>query len=249
MRLLKRLPLLFATILVMAGSFQAVRSADAESMGLATREFCATVTFVKGAPLLVEGTSTPRPLKKGQALYTGGTIQTDGVSRIEMALSGGGILRLAEDTTLELGSGATGASDPAVQQQLLLLKGDMWANFSGQRSGSPPQILTMGALISGPESVFRTVMYGEGDVEVKAYAGQVTASGPFEIKKESGRYSLVAARGDEGSPQETWRHQISPYHKMIVLVSGEASLPFRFAAKSDLTDWVRWNQQRDEAGE
>ena len=53
--------------------------------------------------------------------------------------------------------------------------------------------------------------------------------------------------GDE-TVVDPWRRQVEPYLKMMVLSSGEATLPFRFAAKSDLTEWVRWNQERDEAG-
>lgn len=83
-------------------------------------------------------------------------------------------------------------------------------------------------------------------MEVKAYTGQVTASGPFEIKKENDLYEFGALKGTGDAAPEPWRYQITPYRKVIVLATGEATAPFRFAAKSDLIDWVRWNQQRDE---
>jgi hypothetical protein len=83
-------------------------------------------------------------------------------------------------------------------------------------------------------------------VEIKTYSGQVTASGRFEIKEESNSDSPEANQGNEDSLREPWRYRIEPYLKMFVLVSGEASQPFRFSALSDLSEWVRWNRQRDE---
>jgi hypothetical protein len=245
MRFLARLLPLCAVAMLLSGLLQAGSSEGAEPLGMNTGDAFATVTFVKGAPMFVEDASTPRPLTKGQTLYAGGAVQTDGVSRIEMALSGGGVIRLAGDAVLELGDG-TDTAESGARQRLRLLKGDMWANFSGQHSGGLSQILVAGARISGPRSIFRAVMHGQGDAEIKTYTGQVTASGPFEIKTENNSDSPEANPGDEDSPPEPWRYQIEPYHKMIVLASGEASQPFRFAALSDFTDWVRWNQQRDE---
>jgi hypothetical protein len=195
--------------------------------------------------MLQEGASAPRRLARGQTLNAGGTVQTDGVSRIEIVLSGGGIVRLAGDAVLEL-VGGTDAGGGGAREQLRLLKGDMWANFSGAAGGQTPRILAAGALISGPQSIFRTVIYGQGDVEIKTYSGQVTASGRFEIKEESNSDSPEANQGNEDSLREPWRYRIEPYLKMFVLVSGEASQPFRFSALSDLSEWVRWNRQRDE---
>lgn len=218
----------------------------AESVSQVPYGACATVTFVEGAPVLAGSASASRPVTAGQALYAGSTVQTDGVSRVELTFAGGGIIRLAGETALELGIGAADNATSGGRFQAMLLKGDMWADFSSQHRDTV-QILATGAMFSGPESVFRAVMFKEGAVEVKAYAGQVTASGPFEITKEGVRYELGALKGDEGGTSESWQYQITPYHKMIVMASGEASQPFRFAAKSDLTDWVRWNQQRDGA--
>jgi hypothetical protein len=247
MRILKRFLPLFAAVMVLSGLLQAGRPADAESMDPVTPEPFATVTFVRGAPVLTGGTSSPEPLTEGQGLYAGSGVETDDASRVEMVLSGGGIVRLGEKTAIELGGETKDADGAGSWQQLMLLDGDMWANFSDRHRDSAPQILAVGALISGPRCIFRTVMPGGGGLEVKAYTGPVTASGPFEVRKEDNSYLLAANPGNEENPLEQWRYQITPYQKMIVLASGEASKPFRFAAKSDLTEWVHWNQERDKA--
>lgn len=247
MRILKRSIVLYVAVALLPGFLLAGHAVCAESMGQLPYDAYATVTFVEGAPVLAGPASVPRVVTVGQALSAGGTVQTDSVSRVELTFSGGGVVRLAEDTTLELGTGAEDAATSGVRIQAMLLKGAMWANFSNQHRKSVLQILVTGAMFSGPESVFRAAMFKEGAVEVKTYSGQVTASGPFEITNENGRYELGALKGGEEATPEPWQYQISPYCKMIVLASGEASQPFRFAAKSDLTDWVRWNQQRDES--
>jgi len=243
--MLKRLLPLCAAVALLFGLFQPGPSVGAESVQSMQPEVCATVTFVSGAPVLAGAAAVQQPLSAGQALYPGSSVQTDSVSRVELALTGGGIVRLAEETTLELGAGAADAGQPGPGLQVLLLKGGMWVNLSNRLPGSPPQILAAGAMFSGPRSVFRAIVFADGAAEVKAYSGQVTASGPFEIKKENSRFSLGARPGGEEGTLEPWRHQITPYRKVLVPASGDVSQPFRFAAKSDLTDWVRWNQQRD----
>jgi len=239
MRLPTRLMPLFAA----AMAFSGLLTAGAEPGAAA--EICATVTFLRGTPVLT-GEEAPFPLTEGQRLYAGSTVQTDDSARIEMVLPGGGIVRLSEGSVLAMGGSAAGPARSESRRQLVLLAGDLWADFSNQGSGDSPRILALGALIEGPESIFRTALYREGGLEVKAYTGQVTVSGPFVFKRADNRYSLETNQGDEENPQEPWRHQITPYKKVMVLDSGAASQPFRFAAKSDLTDWVRWNQQRDE---
>jgi hypothetical protein len=207
---------------------------------------CAAVTFVEGAPVLVDSASAPQPVIAGQVLFAGDTVQTDSASRLELTFTGGGILRLAEETTVELGAETEGAGGSGRRCQAMLLKGEMWVNFSNQ--DDTVEILAAVGMFSGPESVFRVAMFGNGAVEVKTYTGQVTAHGPYEIKKENGLYETrtLKGAGDVAAP-EAWQHQVAPYRKVMVLATGEATEPFRFAAKSDLTEWVRWNQQRDES--
>lgn len=234
--------------LVLPGLFRPGHVAGAESANRVPDEVCAIVTFVEGAHVLAGSGSATTPVRAGQALYTGSAVQTDGFSRIELALAGGGTVRLAEDTTLELVADVADDGTPGVLFQVLLLKGRMWANFSKQHRENPVQVLAAGAMFTGPESVFRADMSREGAVEVKAYTGQVTASGPFELVKDNSRYLLESRQDSGDGVLEPWRCEITPYLKMIVLATGEASQPFRFAAKSDATGWVRWNEQRDEGG-
>lgn len=245
MRIFGRLLPFCLAVALLPGFFMAGYAMCAEAMRQVPYSACATVTFVKGIPMLAESESPPQAVTAGQTLYAGSKVQTDSVSRVELTFAGGGIVRLAGETTLELGIEVTDAPSSGDRFQAMLLEGDIWANFSNQHGENNVRILATDAMFSGPESVFRVVIFKEG-IAAKVYAGQVTASGPFEITKESGRYEFgVINGGEEGAP-ESWGYQITPYYKMIVLASGEAHPPFRFAAKSDLTDWVRWNQQRDE---
>jgi hypothetical protein len=104
-------------------------------------------------------------------------------------------------------------------------------------------------VFSGPQSIFCAGIYPpDGAVEVKTYTEKVTAEGPFEFVRENDCFRLGTLPETEDNAIEPWYYQIDPYWKMIVLHSGEATSPFRFSAKSDLTDWLQWNQWLDEAG-
>lgn len=245
MRILKRLlPFLIATQLLPLYCFVG-HVAGADTILGMQPEARASVTFIDGAPVLVGMASGSQPAILGQVLYAGDSVRTDSVSRVELTFVGGGIIRLAEETTLELGDGNADAGTPEDPFQVMLLEGQLWANFTDRPDTI--QILAAGTTIAGVGSVFRAVVFDSGAMEIKDYSGKVTASGPFEIKKENGRYELGTVKRVEDDTPEPWRHQISPYRKIIIQVTGEATQPFRFAAKSDLTDWVRWNQERDEA--
>ena len=132
---------------------------------------------------------------------------------------------------------------------MLLLKGGIWVNLLHQTDArNTLQVLMAGALVAGHNSVFRVVMFPDGAVEIKAYSGQVTASGPFEIRKANARFVLQSAGNKNSDAATPYRYLIEPYRKMIVQASGEETKPFRFAARSDRTAWVRWNEKRDAAG-
>lgn len=206
----------------------------------------ADVTLMVGAPRLVEADSTQQALAVGQRLYAGSVLHTDGTSRLELTFPSGDMVRMAEETTIELGAKETEAEKPGSLFQVALIGGNVWVNLSGRFRVAGLQLLATGAVFNGTEGIFRATMFPEGDVEVKTYAGKITADGPFEIVKEDGHYTLRLVSKIEGEAIEPWRHQMEPYQKMIVLSSGEVTPPFRFAAKSDLNEWVRWNQQQDE---
>lgn len=243
MRILKRLLLFFIVAQLLSPCCFVAHVAGADATSGMQPEARASVTFIDGAPVLVGMASGSQPVILGQVLYAGGSVQTDSTSRVELTFVGGGIIRLAEETTIELSVGNADAENPEEPFQVKLLKGGLWANFSDR--SDTIQILAAGTAFTGAGSVFRAVAFDDGAMEIKDYSGQVTASGPFEIKKENGRYELETVKRVEDDTPEPWRHQISPYRKIIVQVTGEATQPFRFAAKSDLTDWVRWNQERD----
>ena len=210
---------------------------------------CADVTLLSGTPIQTGSDSIQQALVLGQRLYAGSILQTDATSRLELTFPGGEIVRMAEETTVELGAVAPGVEASGLQFQVALTRGEVWVSLFGRLRAEGFQLLAAGAGFSGKESAFRAILFPEGNVEVKAYSGQVTADGPFEIVKKDGRYVLrTFSDDDDETVVDPWRHQVEPYLKMMVLSSGEATLPFRFAAKSDLTEWVRWNQERDEAG-
>lgn len=220
-------------------------AADTGGIVTAALSESATVSWMEGAPTLVVS-STQSPLVQGASLGAGARIQTDGVSRVELTFRDGTVLRAAGETDIELGRQAATDGTGGQIFQVMVHQGQVWANLSRRSASDAFQLLTANAMFFGTDSIFYATVSRQGDVEVKDYSGQVTALGPFEVLMENGRFSVPNAAGKTGTDATaSWRHQIDPYRKLIVVASGEATKPFRFPPKSDLTDWVRWNQERD----
>lgn len=160
MRILKRLLSFCAAVALFPGFFLMGFAAADDLIPRMASEACATVTFVGGAPVLVGSGSAPKPVISGQELYGGSTLQTDSASRLELTITGGGVVRMAEATAIELAAGTEGAVNRASRLQVKMLKGEIWANFSN--SPDTVQILAACGMFSGPQSVFRVVMYEGG---------------------------------------------------------------------------------------
>lgn len=208
---------------------------------------CGTVTLLEGESDLTMPAMTQYPLVLGDTLYAGAVLRTGSASRVEVVLADRGTVRLSGDTSIELAAHRSDAETVSEQFQVALLEGEMWVNLPKQAENHKTlQVLVGHTLLMGPESVFRAVLFSDGAAEIKTYKGQVTASGPFEIQKDNNRFGLNVLMDDEAGYVEPWRYKIEPYRKILVQASGNGTRPFRYAARADITEWVLWNQERDE---
>ena len=209
-------------------------------------EICATVTLLEGASTVALPPQGQRPLRAGETLPAGSILQTDGNSKVELTLADSSIARVAGDSSIELAIDTRSGEKQARQFQLKLLKGEIWVTLPNLPEGdNPPQVLVANALLVGKESAFRAILSRDGAAEIKVYSGYVTASGPFVFVKEASRFLLHLAEEDGMQNTEPWRYRIEPYRKIIIQALGQETKPFRFTARADLSEWVRWNQSRD----
>ena len=207
---------------------------------------CATVTLLEGEATVNGASPEQRPIAAGETLYAGNVLQTGGNSKMELTFSDNSIVRLDGDSSVELGIDGRNEEKRAWRFQVKLLKGNMWVTLPEQpEDRDSPQILAADALLEGKKCSFRVTLYPDGAAEMKAYSGSVVASGPFVFAKEASRFLLQSAGDDEMRNTEPWRYRIEPFRKIIIQASGKETKPFRFAARADISEWVKWNQSRD----
>lgn len=218
----------------------------ARAAGSGSATICAAVTLLEGASTVALPPLGQQPLTEGETLRDGSILQTKGSSRVELTLADDSVVRIGADSSVELAVDIRNGEKHTRQFQVKLLKGEMWVTLPGLPEGDPPlQVLVAGALLVGNESAFRVVLFPSGAAEMKVYSGYVTASGPFVFPREDARFLLQSGEDGETPGPEPWRYRIEPYMKVIVQASGEETKPFRFTARADLSDWVKWNQSRD----
>ncbi len=236
---------LFAVLFVVLGGGRFAEAQQAANAG-PTITTCAAVTLLEGASTVALPFLGQRPLVAGETLDAGSVLQTGSTSKVELTLSDNSVVRVAEDSSIELAIDVRSGENQTRQFQVKLLKGGMWVTLSGQSENyRSPQILVANALLVGKEAAFRAVLFRNGAAEIKVYSGYVTASGPFVFVKEASRFLLHLAEEEALQNAEPWRYRIEPYRKIIIQALGKETKPFRFAARTDLSEWVKWNQARD----
>lgn len=227
-------------------AFQGAEFAQAQPATDIQSAVCAAVTLLEGESVVLMPSRVERPLVAGEMLTAGSLLQTGENSRVELTFGGSSVLRLDEDSSVELGAYGRNGEKPADRFQVRLVKGGIWVTLLDQPELNPFQILAAGALFAGDKAVFRVVLFQDGSAEMKVYSGYVTASGPFVFVKEAFRFLFHSPEYDEeAAVTAPWRYRVEPYRKIIIQASGKETKPFRFTARADLSEWVRWNQQRD----
>jgi hypothetical protein len=210
---------------------------------------CAVVSLLEGEATLVQSPGIQRPLIMGETVFIESILQTGGASKVELTFTDHSVVRLNEDSAIELGALGGDVEKHDGRHQVKLSKGEIWVTIPDPPEDRvSPQILVAGALLVGAGNVFRATLFQDGAAEVKTYSGDITASGPFVFVKEGSSF-LIRPAGDDDEMRITlpWRYRIEPYRKMLIQASGEETKPFRFTARADQSAWVRWNQIRDAA--
>jgi len=199
-----------------------------------------------------------------QPVYVNDKIRTRAKSRAEISLTGGGKMRIGQNTTLEL----MRADVMAMQKNFLakLKKGNVWvsaeAGFGVKNNvsiGTPTAV----AAIAGTK--YRTEA-GEEESSVLVYEGEVEVNRPENLQKM--RRDALEKKQQEGGPP---KFRLGPVQKIeaptqvagpyevsledwIKLVEGmQINLRadgkyhmFEFDKEADAqSDWVKWNEELD----
>jgi FecR protein len=205
------------------------------------------VSFLEGKAWISSTVGPPPPkeyrLDSGQVLQPGQVLRTEAGARVELQISGMGILRLGPSSVMRVPPTQTDGGDSASHAQATLISGDLWANGRPGNHPAPIGIATASCLVETTGGVFRVTIYPDHSLEVKDYGGIIRVSEP-EMPPPPGAGSSRSPASAAAQPA-AWKYELSLHTKIVVWPDGTATPPFRFVAKADETAWVQWNLQRD----
>lgn len=200
--------------------------------------------FEGDAWLIVNGPSAEKiSLPKEIVTPADQLIQTTSGGKIELRYPDACVLRIGPSSILRVLP--VGMEIP----RALVLSGEAWISAAAVNRGTPIRLATETCLIT-TDGIFRVSVHPDRAVEVKAYRGTTTVRGPYTADKGPPVDTPTPAETQPAldppkNALEKWEYEVSPFTKLIVWPAGNATKPFRFAAKADRTAWVLWNEARD----
>ena len=154
---------------------------------------------------------TWKPARLGTKIAIGDSIKTALESSLEIALTIGGVVRVAENTTICVGTTAKGDKSTGVQ----VSHGKVWANMKKiVGTGAQFEVGTPTAVAAIRGTVFRVNASQDSTTDVLVYQGKV-AVGPGEALKNSDDYTFTGVgfccRLCRGERPQLMYHLLSRY--------------------------------------
>lgn len=241
----------FALVLVMALVALAVAVHAVESGGSE-----ATVTTVHGsAKVYRTGSTTGRPLHKGDKLKRDDEVKVAEKSRLEILFPDGTVMRLAEKSSLRMNELAFNRETDQNNVKVGLSLGKLWANVKKLKTAdSSVEVKTANAVAGVRGTVYRVNVEEDKSALVKVYDGEVyVANPPRDASKPIDRVTQpheVSGPREVPPPfhevsMEEWTAIVKAMQQIRISPDGKPSKPEDFDPKTDADDWVKWNQERD----
>ncbi len=188
-----------------------------------------------------------------QPVYTGEKLKTEEKSRAEILLTSGSVMRMDENSSLDVtslsGSGAN------VKSQTRVWSGKVWANVNKLAKGSSFGLESPTAVAAARGTVYRMTVGADSVTRIRVYKGKVEVKSP-EVRKAEGEtgHGLTEVKGpsEVRGPSEVtmqqWSQIVSEQMELVIQANGKPLPPTRFDWATDAQDeWVQWNQERDKA--
>ncbi|MEW6078346.1 MAG: FecR family protein [Thermodesulfobacteriota bacterium] len=205
----------------------------------------AEVTCLVGRCFVVTpGLEPVRALAAGDRLAQGDRLRVADGSKIE--------LRLGDDSLVRLDAGSVAvitslSLDPSTGLRFVdigIIMGKLWASVAKSPSVEDRfDVSTRTTVVSGRGAVFRMNVNDDQAAVIKVYDGAV------EVKSTSspapGSASLDS---DQTADSLDSARILEPGQEMAIHTDGSAAAPFAFSYDEDLTEWVKWNRERDGGG-
>ncbi|MDD2389070.1 MAG: FecR family protein [Desulfobacterales bacterium] len=209
------------------------------------------ITLLLGhAAVIDDYRSTIRVLSGGERVRQGERIQTANQSRIELTLPDKSYVRFDEHSIFELASVEMDRETSRRHVSIWLVSGRIWAGVSNSGLGKGEFSIVCHSVVTDAwGATCRVDIHPEGAVIVKVYDQAIKVSSDPErsISLVAPLLTGVTPSVERGKSvvSEKWSYLVRPMQEMIVSPGGAATRPFRFPAKTDMDDWVLWNQKLD----
>jgi hypothetical protein len=206
----------------------------------------AEITCLQGNTSVITPDGEPvRSLSTGDRPAQGDRLRVGDGSKIE--------LRLADDSHVRLDAGSVAvlkslSLDPSTGLRLVdigIIMGKLWAATAKSPSAEDRFTVSIRtAIVSGRGAVFRMNVNDDQSAVVKVYDGAVEVKSPSSPTPDPLRLD-----SDRAAAPPAWARILEPGQEMAIHADGTADEPAAFPYDEDLTDWVKWNRERDGGNE
>lgn len=212
------------------------------------------ITYVKGVAqkkgARVEDWERAR---ENTRLATGDKVKTLEKARAEIRLEAGKVIRLDENTTVDLVK-LVEESQGKVATDIKMEQGNLWAKVGklGENTEFKVESPIAGASIRG--TTFRVGVALDGSTQLNVYEGAVEVYNPMQ--KAKGPVTRIEAPREVAKPGyvegpkevtlEEWSYIVKEMQRFTITPAGVRKIEaFRKSDRDEQSDWVRWNMMRD----
>jgi hypothetical protein len=208
-------------------------------------QFTATVSLLEGsATTQRDGEAKTHALKKDAIVWEGDVVATSAVSKVELTLKDGSVIRVGPASRLQLKS--IYFVENQKKYSFKLFFGRIWSKVSALVGNDAKfEIETDNAVAGVRGTTFRVDAKKDHSVLVRVYAGAVAMNSPVALTPEhKGLDKREKVEGPKPVTREQWEKLVSAQMELRVSAKGVPEEPKAFTAADD-DSWAKWNQQRD----
>ncbi len=208
------------------------------------------VTYVKGETQKKTAASDWAPVPEKSTVDSGDTMQTKRKSRAEVAIETGKTVRLDENTIVDLVK-LLEQEQQKREVQLDVKEGQVWASIStlGAKDDFKINSPFAGAAVRG--TVFNYAVTGD-NLKLDVFKGAVEIYNPFKPVEMPKPGQLIIAPHDVQGPRDIAREEWTKLliqSRQSVTVGGQGAAAPAISPVTQQTldsEWVKWNQGRDQ---
>ena len=191
---------------------------------------------------------------KNTPVQGGERVRTMTKSRAELVLAELEVIRMAPKTTIDILKLYDETAEKTKESNILLQKGDLWANVSVKSKSASFSIGTPVAAAAITGTTLRMSVEEDSSSELRVYQGEVALSNvptPSALKSRSLEPHEIEGPHEIAGPHqvslEEWTIIVRSMQKIKLNKKGEVTYSGSFTRNDtdEQSEWIRWNMSRD----